>query len=46
MKVFTADLSEVLFAELVDEGEIDYLTKELSHIVKVSFQPIVLRRFG
>uniref|UniRef100_A0A0R3RPD3 tryptophan--tRNA ligase n=1 Tax=Elaeophora elaphi TaxID=1147741 RepID=A0A0R3RPD3_9BILA len=34
MKVFTADLSEVLLAERRDEEETDYLTRELSHIVK------------
>ncbi|VDM07846.1 unnamed protein product [Wuchereria bancrofti] len=34
MKVFVADLSEVLLAERCDEGETDYLAGELSHIVK------------
>ncbi|EJD75990.1 tryptophanyl-tRNA synthetase [Loa loa] len=34
MKVFTADLSEVLLAEHRDEGETDYLARELSQIVK------------
>ncbi|KAL4002825.1 tryptophan--tRNA ligase [Acanthocheilonema viteae] len=34
MKVFTADLSEILLAERRDEEEIDYLARELSHIVK------------
>lgn len=38
MKVFTADRSEILLAERRDEAEIDYLAKELSYIVKVSFQ--------
>ncbi|MCP9259308.1 Tryptophan--tRNA ligase, mitochondrial [Dirofilaria immitis] len=34
MKVFTADISEILFAEHRDEGETNYLAGELSHIVK------------
>lgn len=43
MKFFTADLSEILLAERRDEGEIDYLTGELSQIVKVSFRLLRLR---
>lgn len=35
MNSFTADLSEILLAERRDEGEIDYLARELSHIIKV-----------